>query len=248
MIRRIRAFLRTLRELHWERTRGLEHVRKLRDRFPTCEIHENVFVRDNCDLGDFVVVWQNNYLSNCTVGRCTYFAPGSKIGNCDIGAFCSIGPEVRIGLGIHPTRGYVSTYPGFYSTNPYSCKIRFREDPSVSESARIRIGSDVWIGARAMILDGVEIGDGAVVGAGAVVVRDVSPYTIVGGSLARPILKRFPDKYIELLLRFRWWERDLDWIREHAGLFTDVGRFSRVVSEGSADSGCSMKADESKEA
>jgi len=147
MIRRILAFLRTLRELHWERTRGLEHVRKLRDRFPTCEFHGNVFVRDDCDLGDFVVVWQNNYLSNCTVGRCTYFAPGSKIGNCDIGAFCSIGPEVRIGLGIHPTRGYVSTYPGFYSTNPYSCKIRFREDPSVSESARIRIGNDVWTGA-----------------------------------------------------------------------------------------------------
>jgi acetyltransferase-like isoleucine patch superfamily enzyme len=51
----------------------------------------------------------------------------------------------------------------------------------------IQIGSDVFIGARAMVLKGVSIGDGAVVGAGAVVVKDVPPGMIVAGNPARQL-------------------------------------------------------------
>jgi maltose O-acetyltransferase len=49
------------------------------------------------------------------------------------------------------------------------------------ETAAVRIGSDCWIGARAIILSGVEVGDRAVVGAGAVVTRSVDGGTIVAG-------------------------------------------------------------------
>jgi acetyltransferase-like isoleucine patch superfamily enzyme len=49
----------------------------------------------------------------------------------------------------------------------------------------IVIEDDVWIGAGAVITDGVRIGKGAVVAAGAVVIKDVSPYTVVGGVPAR---------------------------------------------------------------
>lgn len=55
----------------------------------------------------------------------------------------------------------------------------------------IVIGNDVWIGYEAVILSGVTIGDGAVIGSRAVVTKDVEPYTIVGGSPAKPIRKRF---------------------------------------------------------
>ncbi|MEF2230143.1 MAG: acyltransferase [Pseudodesulfovibrio sp.] len=51
------------------------------------------------------------------------------------------------------------------------------------------VGSDVWIGAGAMILKGVTIGNGAVVGAGGVVTRDVPENTLVAGNPAR-IVKR----------------------------------------------------------
>ena len=47
----------------------------------------------------------------------------------------------------------------------------------------IVIEDDVWIGAGAVITDGVRVGKGAVVAAGAVVIKDVSPYTVVGGCL-----------------------------------------------------------------
>ena len=52
------------------------------------------------------------------------------------------------------------------------------------------IGSNVWIGHGAIILNGVTIGDGAIVAAGSVVLRDVPPYAIVGGNPARFIRSR----------------------------------------------------------
>jgi acetyltransferase-like isoleucine patch superfamily enzyme len=54
-------------------------------------------------------------------------------------------------------------------------------------SRGIVIGCDVWIGALAVITDGVRVGDHAVVGAGAVVTHDVPEFAIVGGVPARVI-------------------------------------------------------------
>ncbi len=56
-----------------------------------------------------------------------------------------------------------------------------------ARSGPIHIGSDVFIGARALILKGVSIGDGAVVGAGAVISKDVAPGAIVAGNPAQVV-------------------------------------------------------------
>jgi acetyltransferase-like isoleucine patch superfamily enzyme len=56
--------------------------------------------------------------------------------------------------------------------------------------APVVIGSDCWLGARAIVLPGVTIGDGAVVGAGAVVTHSVEPGCIVAGVPARVIGRR----------------------------------------------------------
>ena len=72
------------------------------------------------------------------------------------------------------------------------------------------IGNDVWFGRECLIMPGVKIGDGAIIAARSVVVKDIEPYSIVGGNPARVIRKRFDDAMIELLLRVKWWDRDSD--------------------------------------
>ena len=70
----------------------------------------------------------------------------------------------------------------------------------------ITIGNDVWIGYEAAILEGVTIGDGAIIGARALVTKDVPPYTIVGGTPAKEIRKRFDEKVASTLQRLKWWD------------------------------------------
>ncbi|MBP0989570.1 MAG: CatB-related O-acetyltransferase, partial [Oscillospiraceae bacterium] len=72
------------------------------------------------------------------------------------------------------------------------------------------IGNDVWIGQNAVILPGVRIGDGSIIGVNSVVGNDVEPYTIVAGNPARILRKRFDDELIELLLRFKWWDKSVE--------------------------------------
>jgi acetyltransferase-like isoleucine patch superfamily enzyme len=59
--------------------------------------------------------------------------------------------------------------------------------PCNCEPKPIRIGNDVWIATRAIVLAGVTIGDGAIVGAGAVVSENVPPRAIVSGNPARVV-------------------------------------------------------------
>lgn len=58
---------------------------------------------------------------------------------------------------------------------------------------------DVWVGSGAVILKGVRVGRGSIVAAGAVVIRDVPPYTVVGGTPAKVISRRFGD--VETILK-----------------------------------------------
>ncbi len=60
----------------------------------------------------------------------------------------------------------------------------------------VDVGNGVWIGAEAYVGPGVTIGEGAVLAARAVVVKDVPPWTVVGGNPARVIKERPVDRRI----------------------------------------------------
>ncbi len=65
----------------------------------------------------------------------------------------------------------------------------------------VKIGSDVWIGANAVVLPNVTIGQGAVIGANAVVTKNVKPFSIVGGVPAKHIKFRFNQTTIKRLIK-----------------------------------------------
>ena len=84
----------------------------------------------------------------------------------------------------------------------YLCTAGHKTDDQLSAEsglivAPITIGENAWIGTRAYVNMGVEIGEGAIVGATASVFKDVEPWTIVGGNPATIIKKReFKNKEI----------------------------------------------------
>jgi len=80
----------------------------------------------------------------------------------------------------------------------------------------VSIGNDVWIGWGATIMSGISIGDGAVIAANSTVVKNVAPYSIVGGNPARHLKFRFNDEIISLLLELKWWEFSIEEIKKLA--------------------------------
>jgi virginiamycin A acetyltransferase len=66
-------------------------------------------------------------------------------------------------------------------------------------------------------MPGVRIGDGAIISTEAVVVKDVEPYTIVGGNPAREIRKRFSPEVVQDLLNIKWWDSDIELINQYIG-------------------------------
>lgn len=54
----------------------------------------------------------------------------------------------------------------------------------------VKIGNDVWIGARAVIMPGVEVGNGVIIGACSVVTKDIPDYVVVAGNPAKIVKYR----------------------------------------------------------
>jgi len=117
----------------------------------------------------------------------------------------NLGRHVYLGFDVYLDH----LYPNLISIEDYACiamrsMVFAHSDPSSSiyikmnyypkKIAPTRIKRGAWIGAGCIILAGVTIGENSVVGAGSVVIKDVEPYTVVGGNPAR-LIKRL-DKPI----------------------------------------------------
>jgi len=73
------------------------------------------------------------------------------------------------------------------------------------QKGKIVIENDVWIGQNSALMAGIKVGNGSIVAANSVVVKDVEPYSIVGGNPAKLIKFRFDGELIDQLLESRWW-------------------------------------------
>ena len=131
-----------------------------------------------------------------------------------IGKFCSIacGTKFLFNCANHTLKSLSPyTFPLFYEEWELE---KSNITTAWDNKGNIVIGNDVWIGYEAVIMAGVHIGDGAIIAARAVVTKDVPPYTIVGGTPAKEIRKRFDAEVIEQLLIQKWWDWSTDKIHQ----------------------------------
>ena len=125
--------------------------------------------------GKNINIEKNAYFGN---GVGISIGSGSGIGvNCSVHGPLQIGENVMMGPDV-----VILTHTHIYDRTDIPM------GHQGSRVAEVKIGNDVWIGMRSIIMPGVRIGNGVIIGAGAVVTKDVPDYAIVGGVLAK-ILK-----------------------------------------------------------
>lgn len=177
-------------------------------------------------------IGRGSYLARCFIGLGSYVGTNCVLKRTRIGRFCSIGPNVKIVDGNHPTHTYVSTHPAFFRKEKF-CGFEFNpgtvfEEYTYTDESKnwfCDIGSDVWIGDSVSILNGIRIGDGAIIAAGAVVTKNVPAYAIAGGVPAKVIRYRFSDEQIASLLRIKWWDLDMETLSKLSVSFSNIDDF-----------------------
>lgn len=137
-----------------------------------------------------------------------------------IGKFSMIASDVKFIMnGANHLSNAISSYPFAIFGNGWENAM---ENKTYPHKGNIVIGNDVWIGYNATIMAGVTIGDGAIVATNSTVIRDIEPYSIVGGNPAKEIKKRFDDETIATLLDIKWWDWDIEKITRHTQNLTGV--------------------------
>lgn len=117
-----------------------------------------------CDYGTNIYLGENVYFNfDCVI-----------LDVCEV----RIGHHVFVAPGVHI----------YTATHPLDAELRRRQE----FGKPVTIGSDVWIGGKAVICPGVEIGDRSVIGAGSVVTKDVPAGVVVVGNPAK-VIRRADD-------------------------------------------------------
>ena len=187
-------------------------------------------ISKNTVLEGYNKIFEGANIENSKIGLGSYIGKNSFLPKSEIGRFCTIGPEVKLVSGKHPSHDFISIHPAFYSTRKQA-GFTFVSTNKFEEFSKgrysIKIGNDVWVGAHVLIMEGVTIGDGAIIGSGAIVSKDVESYSINVGNPIKEIGRRFEESEIKKLRALKWWEKDLEWIRENADKFDDLNKLLR---------------------
>ncbi|HEY4841978.1 MAG TPA: sugar O-acetyltransferase, partial [Terriglobales bacterium] len=112
-----------------------------------------------CDYGSNIELGERVFFNfNCIV---------LDVCRVRIGDFTLFGPGVQLLTPVHP----------------FNAALRRKQE----YGRPIDIGSDVWVGAGALVLPGVSIGSRSVIGAGSVVTRDIPEGVFAAGNPCRVI-------------------------------------------------------------
>jgi acetyltransferase-like isoleucine patch superfamily enzyme len=178
----------------------------------------------------------NSSSYGCVIGYGTYIGKNTHLNRAKLGRYCSIASNVSNITGRHPITTFVSTHPCFFSTGKaagftFTKTQKFDEIKYTSSDKKFinEIGNDVWIGENVIIMDGIKIGDGAVIGACSLVTKDIEPYSINIGIPAKLVKYRFQPEQIDFLLKEKWWDKNIEWIKNNIDLFHDIENYIKHV-------------------
>ena len=164
----------------WLRASGVQMGRGVRLYGPVRILGDprRVTIGDGCSLHRGVTLWTHDYGPGH--GRIVLGKDVTLLANVTINSYerIEVGDHTAFGDGCYVQDNDHGTEPG----------TPIMHQPS--HGAPIRIGRDVWFGARAIVLKGVTIGDGTVVGAGSVVVKSLPEGVVAVGAPARPVKRR----------------------------------------------------------
>ncbi|GEA50298.1 antibiotic acetyltransferase [Vibrio inusitatus NBRC 102082] len=135
--------------------------------------------------------------------------PRWEVDKLFIGNYVCIGAEVVILMGGNHTHRV-----DWFCLYPFMDYI----DEAYVSKGDTHIADGVWIGMRAMIMPGITIGEGAVIAANSVVTKDVEPYSIVAGSPAKLVKRRFDPLVIEDLINlgiYSWSSEKFDALKRY---------------------------------
>jgi acetyltransferase-like isoleucine patch superfamily enzyme len=122
----------------------------------SCAVSSKAKIGKNCVFTGNTIITDKAEIGNNTYGH------NLNIHNAIVGSFCSIGPDVKIGLDEHPL-DEKSTHPSFYK--------------ELIQKKTI-IKDHVWLAANSIILCGVEIQKHSIIAAGAVVNTNVESFSV----------------------------------------------------------------------
>ena len=141
-------------------------------RFPSnIVIGAGTVVKNNCSICACNQTATIQVGAGCTIGDYSYIYASKSI---EIGDNCLIAPFAYLVDSDHQTR---------------LGKLVRDQDLLVKT---IKIGNDVWLGARVTVLGGVEIADGAIVAAGSIVRESIGANEIWAGVPAKKVGMRNP--------------------------------------------------------
>ena len=139
------------------------------------------FSSEKIILGDCVKI--GAYSSISSTSHMSKYGKGLKMGNNSaVGQFTEFGAAGGIEIGNDVIMG---SYVSFHSENHnFGDKSKLIREQGVT-SKGIKIGNNVWVGAKVAFLDGSVVGNNCVIAAGAVVNNSYPDNSIVGGIPAK---------------------------------------------------------------
>lgn len=157
---------------------------------------------------------KRSFISDCYLGEYSYVGEDCKLRNVKIGRYCSLGNNIKVIFGNHPTN-FVGTHPIFYEEND-----NFNPAKKVQNTKwDVVIENDVWIGDNVSIFPGVTIKNGAIIGTNALVTKDVEEFSIVVGVPAKIIKYRFDKETVNEIKETKWWLKSKDELKVYKKYF-----------------------------